>query len=75
MAQDEQASVIRAFAGSTDDCILVVADISTEGNKVTALKAKRTVEPGGASAGLGYPSHCRLPLRVLAARVSCGPRG
>lgn len=54
LTAEEQCDVIRAFAKSTS--VPIIAGITSEGNEVAALEAKRAVE-AGAKAGLLYPSH------------------
>lgn len=56
LTQEEQASVITAFAKSVDGKIPIIAGITAEGTEVAALEAKRA-KAAGASAGLLYPSH------------------
>ncbi|KAM0755786.1 dihydrodipicolinate synthetase family protein [Meredithblackwellia eburnea MCA 4105] len=56
LTPEEQVNVIKAFVKSTDGRVPVIAGITSEGNMVAGLEAKRAKE-AGARAGLLYPSH------------------
>ncbi|QXO17013.1 dihydrodipicolinate synthase family protein [Vibrio ostreae] len=56
LTPEEQCAVITAFKEAVNDQIPIIAGITSEGDAVAALEAKRALA-AGASAGLLYPSH------------------
>ena len=55
LTPEEQVAVIRTMVEASDG-VPIIAGLTGEGDKVTALEAKRAVD-AGATAGLVYPSH------------------